>query len=374
MNNRVTKVAQKELRALLQQLKGAGNARDVLKKEHLAYLENLKGNTLSGRQQVGLYFLLAYGYAGLKEQRMAVHYFDLAFALSDGYFPQPALLTKVYLEALQTVVAQTGDHSLVGNCREWSDRFNFGAYGGYPDLAAIYYHGKDYETAVTLWQQHLEAAPASVNTWHLLIHTLFHHLRRYETAIATYKRAAASVQQVPFLQLLAGHCYKATGEYAEAATLYKAAISAVHPTNVLPMLLLAELYAKYLNDDAAAVQWYRKAIDEKGSSQELLQAKVSYLCFLVDRQQHVEAISLLLVMEQQLNYNYERLTPEVLNRVAWCLYILNTRWDLAEQFSLRAVELDPHSLDNAGTLVAILIRLKKWEALRCYMSRFPTSD
>ncbi|SEW53938.1 tetratricopeptide repeat protein [Chitinophaga arvensicola] len=370
MTERLKNKDPKDLPVLLRQLKDADSTPDFLTKEDLIYLEMLKSTPLKKKEQAGVYFLLGYGYTRIKEQRLAVHYFDLAFTLADDYFPQPKILTKAYLQVLHGVVSQTSEVALVNHCREWSERFNFPVQDAFADLAAVYYLVKDYDAAATLWGQQLEKAPGCVNTCHLLIDTLYHHLQRYEAAISIYKRVPESVRQVPFIQLLAGHCYKATGAYGAAEQLYKAAISATHPVNTLPMLALAELYADSLADDPAADQWYQRATEEKGSSYELLQAKISYLCFLVARQRHTAAVSLLLFMEQQLNDNFNYLPAAVLNRVAWRLYVLNTRLDLAEQFARRATTLDANDAGYAFTLLAILICLKKWEELAPYVARW----
>jgi tetratricopeptide (TPR) repeat protein len=362
MNEALLNVIQKDLPAFLQQLdekRSAPRPEGMLQKKDIAYLETLQGNRREQQEQISLYLILAYSNYAIGEQRMAIHYFEQAFTLSDDYFPQGAVLAKAYLDALHTVVAQTGDLSLLSNGLEWAEKFEFITLNTHKELAAIYYQAKDYDTAASLWTQHLQQVPDCVTTCHLLIKTLS-DLRRYEAAVAIFKHAPSSVQQVASLQLLAGHCYKETGEYAEAEKLYKAAMAAPYSAKCQPMCALAELYAESLTDHHIAHTWYQQAVDQKGSSYDLLHAKISYLCFLVNQRQTTAALSLLLFMEQQLNYNYLRLSARDLNRVAWCLYILNTRLDQAAKFSRRAVEQNPHVMDHVHTLVAILIRIREW--------------
>ncbi|MEZ2440798.1 hypothetical protein AB6805_03705 [Chitinophaga sp. RCC_12] len=353
----------KNLPAFLQRLNKKHKAprpAGMLEKTDIAYLEAVQGNQRQQQEQISFYLILAYSHYALGEPRMAVHYFERAFTLSDDYFPQGDILAKVYLDALHAVAAQTGNLSLLNNGLEWAEKFEFSAFNVQKELAAIYYLAKDYHTAAVLWSQHLQNVPDCVTTCHHLVKVLSDQ-RRYEAAIAVFKHAPASVQQVSFLQLLVGHCYKETGEYAEAEKLYKAAMSAPGSDQCQPMCALAELYAESLTDYQLAHTWYQQAVDQKGSSYDLLQAKISYLRFLVDQGETSIAVSLLLFMEQQLNYNYLRLPARDLNRVAWCLYLLNTRMDLAAKFARRAVDLDPHVMDHVHSLVAILIRLREWE-------------
>lgn len=363
MNEALLHVIQKDLPAFLQQLNEKHQAHrpvGMLEKTDIAYLETLQGNRRQQQEQISLYLILAYSNYAIDELRMAIHYFEQAFTLSDDYFPQGALLAKAYLDALHTVAAQAGDLSLLSNGLEWAEKFEFIKFNTHKELAAIYYQVKDYHTAAALWKQHLQNVPDCVTTSQLLIKTLSDQ-HRYEAAIAVFKHAPASVQQVSFLQLLVGHCYKETGEYAEAEKLYKAAMSAPYNDQCLPMCALAELYAESLTDYRLAHTWYQQAVDQKGSSYDLLYAKISYLRFLVDQGETSTALSLLLFMEQQLNSNYLRLSPRDLNRVARCLYKLNTRLDQATKFSRRAVELEPHVTDYVHTLVAILIRIREWD-------------
>lgn len=367
MNETLLNVIQKDLPAFLQQLDKKRIPH--LERTDIAYLETLQGNRWQRQEQVSLYLVLAYSNCEIGEPRMAVHYFEQAFILSDDYLPQGALLAKVYLEALHTVVAQTGDISLLSNGLEWAEKFEFITLNVHKELAAIYYQAKDYDTAVALWAQHLQNDPYCVTTSRVLMNALL-DMHRYETAIAVYKHAPAAVQQVSFLQLLAGHCYKATGEYAEAEKLYKAAMAAPYSPKCLPMCALAALYTESNTDHNIAHSWYRQAVEEKGSSYDMLYTKICYLCFLAGQGHTGDALSLLQFMEQQLNFNYLRLTPHDLNRVAWHLYQLNTRLDLALQFSRRAVEQAPYAREYAHTLVAVMARLREWEAIPQYVERW----
>ncbi|HWV66219.1 hypothetical protein [Chitinophaga sp.] len=371
MNETLLNVIQKDLPAFLQQLdkKRISHPENVLERTDIAYLETLQGNNYPRREQVSLYLLLAYSHCEISEPRMAIHYFEQAFILSDDYFPRGAMLAKAYLEALHTVVAQTGDVSLLSNGLEWAEKFEFITFNVHRELAAIYYQAKDYDTAAALWTQHLQNDPHCVSTSHVLISTLL-DLCRYEAAITVYKNAPSAVQEVSFLQLLAGHCYKETGEYAEAEKLYKAAMAASYNPRCLPVCALAALYAESNTDHSIAHTWYRQAVEEKGSSYDMLYTKICYLGFLVDEGETGDALSLLLFMEQQLHYNYPRLTAYDLNRVAWCLYLLNTRLDLALKFSRRAVEQAPYARDYVHTLVALMVRLREWEAVTPRVERW----
>lgn len=369
MNETLLNVIQKDLPAFLQQLdkKRIPRPEHTLEKTDIAYLETLQDNNWQRKEQISLYLVLAYSNYDIGEPRVAIHYFEQAFILSDDYFPQGAMLAKAYLEALHTVVAQTGDVSLLSNGLEWAEKFEFITFNVHKELAAIYYQAKDYDIAAALWIQHLQNDPYCVSTSQVLINTLY-ELHRYEAAVAVYKHAPAAVQEVTFLQLLAGHCYTATGEYAEAEKLYKAAMAAPYSPKCLPMCALAALYTDI--DHNVAHAWYRQAVMEKGSSYDMLHTKISYLDFLVDQGATGDALSLLLFMEQQLNYNYLRLTAPDLNRVAWCLYLLNTRLDVALKFSRRAVQQAPHDRDYAHTLVALMVRLREWEAVAPHMERW----
>ena len=371
MNETLLNVIQKDLPAFLQQLEKKRILRPetTLERTDIAYLETLQGNSWQQQEQVSLYLVLAYSNCEIGEPRLAIHYFEQAFILSDDYFPQGALLAKAYLEALHTVVAQTGDISLLSNGLEWAEKFEFITFNVHRELAAIYHQAKDDDTAVALWTQHLQNDPHCVTTSQVLMNILL-GMHRYEGAIAVYKHAPAAVQQVCFLQLLAGHCYKATGEYAEAEQLYKAAMAAPYSPKCQAMCALADLYAESDTDHRLAHNWYRQAVEEKGSSYDMLHTKISYLRFLVDKGATGDALSLLLFMEQQLNYNYPHLTAQDLNRVAWCLYLLNTRLDLALKFSRRAVEQAPYDRDYAHTLVALMARLREWEAIPPYVERW----
>lgn len=333
----------------------------------IVFLEHFPIGNWKPLEKVHLYFVLGYAYAQKVDYRMAVYYFDLAFTLSDDFFPQPDVLGKAYLDALNGVLAHVDDPVSLGNCLQWIDKFDFRLYDLSAGLAGIYHHAKQYELAVECCRESLAAAPEDVTTWHRLLRTLSADLSDHEEAIAVYCRAPESIRQVPFLQLLIGRCYEEIEDYQQAEQCYGMVLDHAYDLSCEAYRLLAELYAERKKDAANAYFYYDHGMEEKGSGYTMLQLRVSYLSFLMEDQQPDEALSLLLSMDQLLHYHHLSMTPYMLNTVAWNLYLLNTRLDLAEKLAHRAVKLDPHIVYPVHTLAVILVRLKKWREATLYL-------
>ncbi|MGF6928265.1 tetratricopeptide (TPR) repeat protein [Chitinophaga sp. W2I13] len=331
-----------------------------LKWVDLCFLESLYIAEWYPMERAILYFVLAYGYYVIKDSRMALYYFDMAFAVSDNFLPEVELLAKAYLDVVLAVLPIADSLMMLNNCLQWIDKFNLSSSGLYRELAMVYHHAKEYEKAVSLWKKYLELEPTHVTTYEELITTLTFRMGEHEAAITVFKEAPVSIRDRPLLKLLISGCYQRLKNYTQAVKYYRMVIDHDYDAKGAVYCLLAELYVNNLNDPDLAEDCFVMAIREKGSNYETLCCKLSYLQFLMDTDQPEKATSLVLLMEQLLNEGYHRLSADVLNNAAWHLYLLNLKLDLAEKISSRAVELEDNPELYVHTLSCILVRRNKW--------------
>ncbi|HWV66220.1 hypothetical protein, partial [Chitinophaga sp.] len=336
----------------------------------LRFLESLDTSNWSPTERVLLYFVLAYSYSDIKDSRMALYYFDMAFAVSDDFFPEMELLTKFYLDAVLETVHTNDSPLILNNCLQWIDKFNFVSSGCYRELAMVYYKATEYEIAVSLWKKHLELEPAHVTTYEMLIETLSSRLQQPQSAIAVFREAPANVSGRPPLQFLIGNCYKALKNYTQAARHYQMATDHAYDAKGIIYGVLAELYASKLNDAHLADTCFIRAIQEGGSNYELLCIHLSYLSFLMENNQPGKAVSLVPATGLLLNSYYHRLPGNVLNEMAWYLYVLDLELDLAEKMSRRAIELEYDLALSVHTLSCILARMNKWKEAKPYILKW----
>lgn len=338
--------------------------------KELLFLESQSVAGWQPYEKAYLYLLLAYHYSERKEYSIGLHYFDLAFPLLDVHLPQAGILENAYLDAVAAVFISPIGRSQMNTCMEWIRKFTFNAACMHKGIAKTLYMAEEYESAVIFWGLQLEESPDDLQVRGLLIKTLSFHLGRHKEAIEIFNTAPESAKKISAIYLQAASAHWKLKQYKHVERIYKQALQGKHVSKCNIHRLLGELYSQKLDNFRSARKHFIAALAEKGTTVDLLTANASYLELLTYTKKNAEAISLISPIEELINRTYSRMSIDRLNGIAWNLYKLNHRLDLAERLSMQSVEPEGDKVHAYHTLASILVRRGKCDRAQFYMSKW----